>query len=179
MFTPIIRIILVISCIGMSIFFYSKNDFTNMAMTILAAGLFAYGYFQYGTVYAAFNQLKKNNFKKAEKLIAKVKNPRYLAKSHKSYYHFTKGIIAFENGDCDYGYSELTKALEIGLRTKNDTSIVLLNLAEIEFERKKLKEAEAFLKQLKEFKLKPLVKVEVDKLIEKINVERQKTELKN
>ncbi len=173
MFTPFIRIILIVSCFGMAILFYSKDDFENMAMTLVAAGLFAYGYFRYGTVYAAFRHLKKNNLKKAEKLISTIKNPNRLTKGHKSYYHFTKGIIASEKKEWDSSYTELTKALEIGLRTKNDTSIVLLNLVEIEFERKKLNEAEDYLDKLKAFELKPLVKEEADKLIEKINVARQ------
>lgn len=173
MFTPIIRIILIASCLGMAILFYSKEDFGNMGLTLLAAGLFIYGYYKYGTVYAAFQQLKKNNFEKAEELITKVKNPSSLTKGHKSYYHFTKGLIASKKEEWDYGYSELTKALEIGLRTKNDTSIVLLNLADIEFERKKFNEAERFLIKLKEFELKPLVKEEADRLIKKINASQQ------
>lgn len=174
MFTPFIRIILIVSSLGMAILFYSKEDFGNMGLALIAAGFFVYGYYKYGTVYTAFQQIKKSNFKKAEKLIAKIKNPNSLAKGHKSYYHFTKGIIASEKKEWDYSYSELTKALEVGLRTKNDTSIVLLNLADIEFERKKFNEAEDFLKKLKEFELKPLVKEEADKLIEKINVAQQR-----
>ncbi len=173
MFTPTVRIILIVLCFGMAILFYTKEDFVNMGMTLIAAGLFAYGYYKYGTVYAAFQQLKKNNIQKAEKLIDKVKNPHRLTKGHKGYYHFTKGIIASEKKEWDLGFSELTKALEFGLRTKNDTSIVLLNLAEIEFERKKFQNAEGFLNKLKEFELKPLVKEEADKLMEKINVAQQ------
>lgn len=173
MFTPIVRILLIVLCCGMAILFYTKEDFVNTGLTLLAAGLFAYGYYKYGTVYAAFQQLKKNNIQKAEKLIAKVKNPHRLTKGHKSYYHFTMGIIASEKKEWDLGHSELTKALEIGLRTKNDTSIVLLNLAEIEFERQKIQKAKDFLKKLNEFELKPLVKEEADKLMEKINVAQQ------
>ena len=170
MFTPSISIILVLFSLGMAILFYSRQDHVNMGLTLLAAGLFVYGYFKYGTVYAAFQQLKKENYKKAEKLISRVKNPDSLTKQHRSYYHFTNGIIASEKNEWDLGYLELSKALEIGLRTKNDTSIVILNLANIEFERKKFKEAEGFLNKLKEFKLDPIVKLEVDKLRKKINV---------
>ena len=145
-----------------------------MGLTLLAAGLFVYGYFKYGTVYAAFQQLRKENYGKAEKLISKVKNPDSLTKQHKSYYHFTNGIIASEKKEWDSAYLELSKALKIGLRTKNDTSLVILNLADIEFERKKLEKAEDYLDRLKEFELKPQVKIEVTKLRKKINVAKQR-----
>lgn len=173
MFTPIIRIVLIIACLGMSILFYLREDYINTGLTILAAGLFGYGYFKYGTVYTAFQQLKKENIDKAEKLISKIRNPNNLSKQQKAYYHFTNGIIASEKNEFDLAKSELTKALEIGLRTKNDTSIVLLNLANVEYERKELSSANEYLNELTDYELKPLVKSEMDKLIEKINVAQQ------
>jgi len=84
MFTPIIRIILVAVSLITAIFFYSKGNFANMSMMLIAAGLFVYGYFKYGTVYAAFQHMKKDNIKKAEELISKIKNPDILSKGQKS-----------------------------------------------------------------------------------------------
>jgi hypothetical protein len=174
MFTPFIRIVLIIACLGMSILFYLREDYINAGLTIAAAGLFGYGYFKYGTVYAAFQELKKENFDKAEKLISKIKSPNNLSKQQKSYYHFTTGIIASEKKEFDFAKSELMQALEIGLRTKNDTSIVLLNLADIEYELTEFSSAKDYLNKLKDYELKPLVKSEMDKLIEKINVAQQR-----
>ena len=158
----------------MAVLFYLREDYFNTAFTILAAGLFGYGYFKYGTVFAAFQQLKKENFDKAEKLISKIKNPNNLSKQQKSYYHFTTGIIASEKNKYDLAKSELVKALEIGLRTKNDTSIVLLNLADIEYERAEFFSAKEYLIELRNYELKPLVKAEMDNLAEKINVAQQR-----
>ncbi len=173
MFTPLIRIILIVVSLGMAILFYLRDDFMNAGLLLLAAGLIVYGYFKYGTVYAAFQQLKKENFDKAEKLIAKIKNPNNLSKQQKSYYHFTTGIIASEKNELDFANSELNKALEIGLRTKNDTSIVLLNLAHIEYEREEWSFAKEYIKKLEDFDLNPLVKSEMDKLIKKISIAEQ------
>jgi len=145
-----------------------------MGMVLLAAGLFTYGYFKYGTVYAAFQQLKKENFDKAEKLISKIKRPNNLSKQQKGYYHFTTGIIAAEKNELDFAKSELTKAIEIGLRANNDTSIVLLNLANIDYERKEFNSAEEYLHRLKDYKLNSLVESEMEKLTEKINVAQQR-----
>lgn len=140
-----------------------------MAMSLMATGLFVYGYFKYGTVYAAFQQVKKGNFKKAEKLISMIKNPENLDKSQKGYYHFIKGLIASEKEEWEPSLLELTKALKIGLRTENDTSIVLLNLANVEFERRNYQNAEEFINKGRKYNLKPFVKSEMDKLMEKLN----------
>jgi|GEM_PF-2385637 len=170
MFTPVTRIILVILSLGMAIFFYSKEDFFNTTLTIIAAGLFSYGYFKYGTVYAAFQQLKKENYKKAEKIISKTKKVNWLNKENKGYYHFIKGLIASQKQELENSFSELIKALEIGLRTENDTSIVLLSIANIEFERKNYKQAKDFIIQGRKYNLKPLIKSEMDKLEKEINI---------
>jgi len=84
MFTPIIRLILVIANLSLAAYFYSEGAYTNMSLMLLSAGFFIYGYFKYGTVYAAFQQLKKGNITKTEALISKIKNPDKLGKSHKS-----------------------------------------------------------------------------------------------
>lgn len=169
MYTPFIRIILVIACVGLSISFYIKEEYTTMLLTLFAAILFIYGYFKYGTVYAAFQQLKIEEYKKAEALLLKIKNPNRLSKGQKSYYHYTKGFLAIQKEEWHTALSELNNALTIGLRTENDTSIALLNIANIEFELKNYNNAKNYIAKVRKYNLKPLVKVETDKLAAKIN----------
>ena len=140
-----------------------------MAMILVSAVLLIYGHFKYGTVYIAFQELKKERYDKAEKLISKIKNPAMLSKQQKSYYHFTQGFILSNKKDWEMSYSEFTKALHLGLRTKNDTSIVLLNLANIEFERKNFEQATVFIRKVREFDLKSIIESETDKLEKEIN----------
>jgi predicted negative regulator of RcsB-dependent stress response len=173
MFTPIIRVILVVFSLIAAAYFYSKEDFANMSMMLIAGGLFIYGYFKYGTVYAAFQHMKKNNLKKAEELISKIKNPDKLTKGHKSYYYFTTGIIALEKKEFEKSHSDLTQALKIGLRTENDKSIVLLNLANIELLRKNFIKANEYIKKVKELDLKPLVESETNRIEKEINNAQQ------
>lgn len=173
MFTPIIRILLISLAIAMAIFKYSKGQYIETTLLVFAAALIIYGHFKYGTVYTAFQHLRRENYKKAEALLIKIKDPEKLSKSSKSYYHFTQGFILLDKGDLDDSFSELNKALQIGLRTKNDTAIVLLNLGAIEFERKNYKKAKEYTLQSKEFDSKPLVKTEIEKLLKQIHDEQQ------
>lgn len=169
MFTPFTRVLLIIGGIAMAIYLYTKNDYIAMGMSLFSALLFIYGYYKYGTVYIAFQELKKGKFDKAEKLVSKIKNPATLSKGQKSYYHFVQGAITANNNQWEKSYSEFTKALGIGLRTKNDTSIVLLSLASIEFERKNFEQAKEFIRKVREFDLKPIIELDVNKLEKEIN----------
>ncbi|WP_196889813.1 hypothetical protein [Aureivirga sp. CE67] len=142
-------------------------------MMFISCGLIIYGYFKYGTVYAAFQYVKNDNFKKAEELISKIKNPDKLTKGHKSYYYFTTGIIALNKNDFHKSHSDLTQALNLGLRIKNDKSIVLLNLAIVEFYRKDYEKATEYIKEIRLLKLKPLVKSETNRIEKEINIAQQ------
>ena len=144
-----------------------------MSMMLIAGGLFIYGYFKYGTVYAAFQKIKKDNVEKAEELISKIKNPDKLTKGHKSYYYFTTGIIALEKKEFEKSHSDLTQALNIGLKTENDKSIVLLNLANIELLRNDFDKATEYIKKVRELNLKPLVESETNRIEKEINVAQQ------
>ncbi|MFY7709142.1 hypothetical protein ACOSQB_00830, partial [Tenacibaculum sp. MEBiC07804] len=122
---------------------------------------------------AAFQQIKKDNVEKAEELISKIKNPDKLTKGHKSYYYFTTGIIALEKKEFEKSHSDLTQALNIGLRTENDKSIVLLSLANIELLRNDFDKATEYIKKVRELNLKPLVESETNRIEKEINVAQQ------
>ncbi|MDC8002970.1 hypothetical protein POV27_02845 [Aureisphaera galaxeae] len=170
MFTPITRVFLIIVCLTSAVYYYTKEDFIAMSMMLIAGVLFIYGYFKYGTVYAAVQQVKRRNLKKAEVLISKIKNPDKLIKGHKSYYYFTTGLIALEKQELEKSHSDLTQALEIGLRTKNDKSIVLLNLAHIELLRKDHTKASEYIKKVREMDLNPLVESETNRIEKEIKI---------
>ena len=168
MFSPTVRLILVIICLALAANFYFKEEYTYMVMMLVPAVLFIYGYFKYGTVYAATMELKKQNFAKAEKLINKVKYPERLGRSHKAYYHFSRGIIASEKEEWGKSISEFIMALDLGLRTQNDTAVVLLNLAHAEIERKNFTEAKHYLDRLKQINQSPMIKEEAESLSKRI-----------
>ncbi|WKK87395.2 hypothetical protein QYS48_12005 [Marivirga arenosa] len=143
-----------------------------MTITYLLLGticLIVWGYFKNGTVYLAFQELKKENYEKVENLLAKIRRPELLKKSQKSYFHFTKGFIDLNKQNFDSAYENLKSALSLGLRTQNDTSIVTLNLAAMEIERKNLEEARNYLKQTKGLKHKLILKSEIERIESEID----------
>jgi predicted negative regulator of RcsB-dependent stress response len=154
--------------------FYSNGNMPSTYMALAGVGLVIWGYFKNGTVYLAFQQLKKENYDKAEQLLAKISKPELLKKSQKSYYHFTKGFIELHKQNTDSAFADLNSALNLGLRTQNDTSIVTLNLSSIELDRKNLEEATNFLNQTKELNHKPELNSEIERIEAEINAAQQK-----
>ncbi len=169
MYTPFIRIIIGIVGIVLAWNFYSNGDMTNFFLTMVAIGVIVWGHFKYGTVFLAFQHLKKGKYQKAEQLLLKVKNPDLLKKYQKSYYHFTKGFIELNKNNLDNSYTELKNALELGLRTENDTSIVTLTLASIEVKRKNYDKAKIYLNQAKKLNHKVELNTEIEKIEKEIN----------
>ena len=174
MYSPTIRAIIGIVGLFMARKFYSNGNMTSTFMVLIGVGLVVWGYFKNGTVYIAFRQLKKQNYKKAEQLLMKIRYPGLLKRSQKSYYHFTKGLIELNKQNNDLAYNELTAALDLGLRTQNDTSIVTLNLAALELERGNLKEAANFLSRTKDLDHKPELNIEIQRIESEINAAQQR-----
>lgn len=171
MFSRLYRYLIIIVSLMATVFFFLKEDYLNMSMMLGSAILIFFGHYRYGTVYKAFQYIKNENYVKAEKLINQIQKPEWLAKGQKSYFHFTKGVIATQKNNLDLGFSELSKALELGLTTENDTSIVLLNLANIELERKNMSSARGFIIKVRSLNLKPGVLSEANRIENEINTQ--------
>ena len=68
MFSRFYRYFIIVVSLLATVFFFMKEDYLNMSMMLGAAALLFFGHYRYGTVYEAFQQLKKENYAKAEKL---------------------------------------------------------------------------------------------------------------
>lgn len=168
MFTPSVRIIIGIFGLAIAWGFYSLG-YQEVALVMLSSVvLIIWGYFRNGTVYLAFKQLKQKNFDKAEKSLAVIKYPHLLSKKQKSYYHFAKGFIELNKEHPDECYHQLKLALELGLRTENDTAVATLHMADIALGRKNYDEAKEYLLSLKSLKYKPELDDEIEKVQEEL-----------
>lgn len=136
---------------------------------IVALVLLISGYFRNGTVYTAFQLLRKEKYERAKKELLKTKYPKWLARSQKAYYYYVSGFIALHENKLEDSLQKLSKALEIGLRTDNDKSILTLNLANIEFELGNFESAEKYISKTKEFNCSERVLSELRKLEVKMN----------
>jgi len=123
-----------------------------------------YGFFRYGSVWSAFQQIKKGENAKAENLVNSVKYPNLLSNQQKAYYFFTKAVLEQNKNNLDEAEFFYIQAIEKGLRTSNDKAIANLNLAYIYREKKMIDLAQSRLQKAIEFPHKEEVSKEIQKL---------------
>jgi hypothetical protein len=100
------------------------------------------GYIFFGTSTGALMMLNLGKVEDAEKLLSQTINPKWLLKSHKAYYFFTKGLISLYKASRNdeaveihlkEGEDFLLNALNYGLSRKQEKAMAYLNLAHVAF----------------------------------------------
>jgi tetratricopeptide (TPR) repeat protein len=112
--------------------------------------VFVAGYFLLGTLSAASKRMQFEDFDGAERILGYTKFPNLLLKMNQAYFHLLKGMIAMKRNQLNEAEELMQKAYDIGLPTNNDKAMVLFNLAQINYNKKKFNVASAQLRQIKE-----------------------------
>lgn len=170
MFSNSLRIILIIICLVFGIYQFFKGEI-YLGFSFTAAAFFLiYGYFRYGNVWLAFQNLMKGHNIKAEKLINSVKYPNLLSSQQKAYYFFVKGVLEQDKNNLDEAEIYYLKSLKEGLHTSNNVAIANLNLATIYHQKGLLDSANLSLRNAIESPHKTEVETEIQKLRLKLEV---------
>ena len=144
-----------------SVFQFIEGNIGNGISLILLASLVFLTYIRNENIILALWYLRKNNIEKAEKALGRIKNPeKSLIKSQAAYYYLLKGMMESQRG---VGKSEsmLKKALSMGLRNKSDQALAKLNLAGIALSRRRKREAQILLTEVKKLDEKKMFNEQV------------------
>lgn len=155
MFTPFIRIILLLICAALSITAAYFNIYSLLIFACIASFFLLYGYFRKGSVNLALSRMREENFEEADKILAQTTQPDRLDKKEKAYYLFVKGFIARENNHFEEAKIHLEEALNEGIRNQNDIAMAILALADMEMVQKNKAKAKNYFEQIKGLKVKP------------------------
>ena len=151
MFNTRIRFLLILLFFGLGLFFSFREGFNASWYFYVAALLLFITHFVFGSVWAAFSQLRKGKILEAEVLINQIKKPQWLARQNRTYYHFIKGMIALQHKELPEGEKHLNLALDRGLKTNNDNAMAALNLAHICFVEKRPEDAKSYIEKAKSY----------------------------
>ena len=160
LFSLRIRLFLIFSLIagGFVAMMLNMKPVLSVGMWSISLILIA-GYLLFGTVNGALFMLNRAKVKEAEKLLAQTYKPEWLFKSHKAYYHFTKGLISLHkvnNTNVDEslylaeGEDHLLKSLDLGLPRKQERAMAYLNLAAVALRKNNKDKAEEYYNGVKE-----------------------------
>ena len=149
MISKIIRLGLTALLVAWSVYQFILGNIGNGIFFFLLAGIPLLTYFRNERIIISLWYLRKNNLPKAEKMLNSIKNPESsLIKSQLAYYYLLTGMIQSQSG---VGKAEtiLKKALNTGLRLKQDQALAKLNLAGIALTKGRKKEATVLLTDVK------------------------------
>lgn len=149
MFSKIIRLGLTAAIFAWSIFQFADGEIGNGIALLFPMGLVLFTYFRNERILLSLWHMRKNDVAKAEKALASIRNPeKSLIKGQLAYYYLLMGMIESQR---KVGKAEtlLKRALNTGLRLDQDKALAKLNLAGIALTKRRKKEAQILLTEVK------------------------------
>ncbi len=149
MFSKIIRLGLTAAIFAWSIYQFADGEIGNGIALLFPMGLVLFTYFRNERILLSLWHMRKNNVAKAEKALAGIRNPeKSLIKGQLAYYYLLLGMIESQR---KVGKAEtlLKRALNTGLRLDQDKALAKLNLAGIALTKRRKKEAQILLTEVK------------------------------
>lgn len=126
-------------------------------MLVLLSGLIVLSIFKNERILMALYHLRKNNMSKAEKAISGIKHPEYLVKSQEAYFYLLNGMLISQSQSPMKAEKMFLKALNTGLRLKEDQAVAKLNLAGISATKRRKREAINYLQEAKKLDTRKLL----------------------
>ena len=110
-----------------------------------AMGYLIWSHYREGTVFIATQAFQRQDFEKAKRLLADIKNPEYLRKRRRNYYEFMSGSLALKDAEYDVAERHFQIASRLPFRRPNDKAIILVNLANINLRKKDYERVRGYL----------------------------------
>lgn len=146
---------------GLSVWQFIEVEIGNGIMWFLLSGLVLFTYFRNERILQAFWFLRKNEMDKAQNALNKIKNPEQsLIKGQLAYYYMLQGMVQSQSG-IGKAESFLRKALKTGLRQKHDQAMAKLQLAGIALAKRRKREAQVLLTDVKKLDSKGMLNEQV------------------
>ena len=125
----------------------TKNSTGNGVMLIILGLVLILLYFKNEYLIMAFFQLRKQNFKGADKWLNRIKFPKSaLTRKQHGYYNYLKGLIISQE-NMNQAEKYFRNAINLGLNMNHDLAMAKLNLAGILFAKRRKIEAQKMLKE--------------------------------
>jgi hypothetical protein len=154
MLSKFIRLALSTLFFGWSVWQFIDGEIGNGIFLLLPAALVLFTYFRNERILLSLWHMRKNDVVKAEFTLLRIKNPeKSLVKGQLAYYYLLLGMIESQR---KVGKAEtlLKKALNTGLRMDSDKALAKLNLAGIALTKRRKREAQILLAEVKKLDTK-------------------------
>ena len=149
MYNKNIKLVIAAIVIGLAVWQMIEGYIGNGIMLILLALIFVFLYFKNEFILLAFLKLRKQDFDGARNWLDKIKNPETaLTTKQQGYYNYLLGIMLSQT-NITQAEKYLKKAIKLGLSMNQDLAVAKLNLAGIAMTKRRKREAQTLLTEVK------------------------------
>ena len=161
--TRIIKIAIAVVALAYSVYLFTRGAIGSGIMMVLLTAIIVVLIFRSIRLIMAFWQMRKQDFMKSRKWLARI-NPERLWKKSRAYYHFLLGGIEMGEGNVTPSEKNYKRALSLGLRMNHDKAAAKLSLAMAAMAKQKKREALTLIAEAKRLDKKGILKKDIKQI---------------
>lgn len=175
----IIRVLIGLATVGFNVYLFYVGSWGWGITFIFVTALVILSFFRNENVIIALYQMRLGKTDKAWKALNRIKQPQYLIKSQHAYVLYLKGMLGLQH---DLGFTKceqmIRKALQIGLRTKQDQAVAKMQLAGICMQTGRKREAQGLLSESKKLDTGGILKDQLDIMKKQVGMVASKNQMR-
>lgn len=175
----IIRTILALAAVSFNVYLFYVGSWGWGITFIFVTALIILSFFRNENVILALYQMRLGKQEKAWKYLNRIKSPQFLPKKQHAYVIYLKGMLGLQQ---DLGFAKceqlIRKALDLGLRTKQDTAVAKMQLAGICMQTGRKREAQTLLAESKKLDKNGMLKDQLDMMKKQMGMVASKNQMR-
>jgi hypothetical protein len=164
MISLIIKSLLTLGGLAYSVYLFSESYWGWAISLIFVTSVVVLTIFKNERIIMAMVNLRTQKMDKALAHLNKIKQPEYLIKSQRAYYYYLYAMVGGQELGMAKSEALMRKALEIGLRTKQDQAVAKMQLGAICAGTGKKREAQLLLADAKKLDEKGMLTAQLKDL---------------
>lgn len=175
----IIRTILALAAVGFNVYLFYVGSWGWGITFIFVTALIILSFFRNENVILALYQMRLGKQEKAWKYLNRIKSPQFLPKKQHAYVIYLKGMLGLQQ---DLGFAKceqlIRKALDLGLRTQQDTAVAKMQLAGICMQTGRKREAQTLISETKKLDKNNMLKEQLDMMKKQMGMVASKNQMR-
>jgi tetratricopeptide (TPR) repeat protein len=175
----IIRTILALAAVSFNVYLFYVGSWGWGITFIFVTALIILSFFRNENVILALYQMRLGKQEKAWKYLNRIKSPQFLPKKQHAYVIYLKGMLGLQQ---DLGFAKceqlIRKALDLGLRTQQDTAVAKMQLAGICMQTGRKREAQTLISEAKKLDKNNMLKEQLDMMKKQMGMVASKNQMR-
>ena len=175
----ILRIIVALAAISFNFYLFYSGSWGWGITFIFVTALIILSFFRNEQVIRALYFMRMGKQDKAWKALNKINSPQFLTKTQHAYVLYLKSMLGMQN-DLSLSKAEqmIRKALQIGLRTKQDQAVAKMQLAGICMQSGRKREAKTLIAEAKKLDKNDMLKEQLDMMNKQLGMVASRNQMR-